>query len=167
MFDYNSWANRRILDRAEAVTSEQWSEPSTHSYSSLHATLVHLLDTEYGWRLLLQSGVFSADVKPEDFPTVAALRARWAEEEAAWRVYLGSLRDFDLRGVVRYEVEGGIIRQRVIWHCLYHVVNHGMQHRSEAAELLTRYGSRPATSTSPSISTGWRVRREEVWGCAD
>ena len=34
-------------------------------------------------------------------------------------------------------------RDRILWHCLYHVVNHGTQHRSEAAALLTDYGSSP------------------------
>jgi uncharacterized damage-inducible protein DinB len=31
----------------------------------------------------------------------------------------------------------------VLWHCLLHVVNHGTQHRSEAAAILTGYGHSP------------------------
>jgi uncharacterized damage-inducible protein DinB len=31
----------------------------------------------------------------------------------------------------------------VLWHCLVHVVNHGTQHRSEAALLLTNDGQSP------------------------
>jgi uncharacterized damage-inducible protein DinB len=34
-------------------------------------------------------------------------------------------------------------RGEFVWHCLLHVVNHGTQHRSEAAALLTEYGSSP------------------------
>ncbi len=33
--------------------------------------------------------------------------------------------------------------KRVLWHCLLHVVNHGTQHRSEAAAILTGYGYSP------------------------
>ncbi len=33
------------------------------------------------------------------------------------------------------------------WRSLAHVVNHGTQHRSEAAALLTSAGSSPAIST--------------------
>jgi len=44
---------------------------------------------------------------------------------------------------VRYLIPGGIVRERVLWHCLLHVVNHGTQHRSEAAALLTSYGQSP------------------------
>jgi uncharacterized damage-inducible protein DinB len=31
----------------------------------------------------------------------------------------------------------------VLWHLLVHVLNHGTQHRSEAALLLTSYGQSP------------------------
>jgi uncharacterized damage-inducible protein DinB len=31
----------------------------------------------------------------------------------------------------------------VLWHCLVHVVNHGMQHRSECAVMLTNFGYSP------------------------
>lgn len=34
-------------------------------------------------------------------------------------------------------------RERLLWHCLLHVVNHGTQHRSEAAAILTGYGRSP------------------------
>ncbi len=144
MYEYNYWANARILDHSEQVTPEQYMAPSTHSFGSLHATLIHTLDTEYGWRTLLQSSVFSTDMTADDLPTLAAVRARWREEEVAMRAYIGSLSDTDLTSIIRYEVDGGaIVRERLIWHCLYHVVNHGMQHRAECAHLLTSYGHSP------------------------
>jgi uncharacterized damage-inducible protein DinB len=31
----------------------------------------------------------------------------------------------------------------MLWYYLHHVVNHGTQHRSEAAVLLTDYGRSP------------------------
>jgi len=31
----------------------------------------------------------------------------------------------------------------LLWHLMAHVVNHGTQHRSEAAMLLTGYGYSP------------------------
>jgi uncharacterized damage-inducible protein DinB len=32
---------------------------------------------------------------------------------------------------------------RLRWHLLYHVFSHGIQHRSEAAAMLTDYGQSP------------------------
>jgi uncharacterized damage-inducible protein DinB len=143
MYEYNFWANRCILDKVANVTPQQFVAPSSHSFSSLQATLVHTLDTEIGWRRLLKGEGVSLDLNPADFPTVEAIRQRWAQEEQAMWSYINSLSDDDLTGIIRYHNSEGILRERVLWHCLYHVVNHGMQHRSEAANLLTVYGQSP------------------------
>lgn len=142
LYDYNDWANRRILDTAAKVTPEQYAAPNSSSWGSLRGTLIHTLDTEYGWRLRLQGYGPQPDLTDADLPTLKTLEARWDEEQAAWQAYLSNLSDAALQGTIRYEIPGGV-RERVIWHCLFHLVNHGMQHRSEAAAMLTDYGHSP------------------------
>lgn len=142
LFQYNDWANERILDRAEEVSLEQLTSPNELGWGSLRGALVHLMDAEYVWRNLLREGVFIGELKPEDYPDVPAIRARWAEERSAFWDYLNSLSNDDLTGTVSYEGDG-IMRHRVLWHCLAHVVNHGTQHRSECAALLTGFGHSP------------------------
>jgi uncharacterized damage-inducible protein DinB len=143
LYDYNHWANRLIVSKAALVTSEQFIAPTTHSWGSLRGTLVHTLDTEYGWRTFCETSVFTPDMNPEDFPTIETVRQRWDEEEAVWNAYLGSLTDADMVTIKRYTVSSGAVRERVLWHILWHVVNHGMQHRSESAHMLTQYGQSP------------------------
>lgn len=144
MFEYNTWANRLILAHSALVTPEQFSAPTTHSFGSLHGTLVHILDSEFGWRRIIETGKAGFDeITPADVPTVEAVRERWDAEDAAWLAYLGQLSDADMGRVIRYELPEGGVRARVLWHCLYHVVNHGTQHRSEAAHMLTQYHQSP------------------------
>jgi len=57
--------------------------------------------------------------------------------------YLTHLTEADMTSHVRYTIETGQKRECLLWHCLFHVVNHGMQHRSEAAAILTGYGASP------------------------
>lgn len=143
LFDYNYWANRRISEMAAHLTPEQFAAPSGYGLASVRGTLTHLLDAERSWRLLLQSNTFDVDLNENEFPTIESLTARWSEEEQAMRAYLASLTDDDMTGIVRYTPEPGVNRERVLWHCLVHVVNHGTQHRSEAAALLTGCGQSP------------------------
>jgi uncharacterized damage-inducible protein DinB len=143
LYDYNYWANGRILGAAARVSPEQFLAPARFSFGSLRATLVHTLDTEYGWRMLCQHTTLTPDMAEADFPTLDVLEQRWHEEEAAMRAYLASLQDDGLANVVRYTTDRGEQRERVLWHCLVHVVNHGTQHRSEAAAMLTEYGESP------------------------
>ena len=141
LFRYNDWANDRILDTAEALTSEQLTTPNDLGWGSLRGALVHLLDAEYVWRILLKDGEHVEWLQPEDFPDVPSIRARWhLEREAFWRYFAG-LSDENLSSVISYE--GDVIRYRVLWHCLAHVVNHGTQHRAECAALLTGFGHSP------------------------
>lgn len=110
----------------------------------MRGTLVHILDAEYGWLRIFQSGDGAAPgLKQEQFPTLEGLLERWREEEKGMRAYLAGLHDEDLPGPLHYTNDSGKKRQRVLWHCLVHVVNHGTQHRSEAAALLTEYGQSP------------------------
>ena len=143
LYEYNNWANARILAAAERVSQEQWSAPSLHSLESLRRTLLHALDTEFGWRMRCQYNQPTPDLSETDFPTLDLLTQRWHEEETAMRAYLAGMQDDDLNGLVRYTTDEGEKRERVLWHCLLHVMNHGTQHRSEAAALLTEYGSSP------------------------
>jgi uncharacterized damage-inducible protein DinB len=145
LYDYNDWANQRILDTAVQVSPEQFVAPTGHCFGSLRGTLVHMLGGEYAWRRLWQHQTLAyfGTFKEEEFPTLEVLRQRWAEEERALREYLVSLTDEDLVGYVRYTTPEGAKRERVLWHCLVHLVNHGTQHRSEAADILTRYAFSP------------------------
>jgi uncharacterized damage-inducible protein DinB len=143
LYEYNYWTNGRILAAAARVSQEQWSAPSTYPYGSLRGTLLHTLDTEFGWRMRCQYNQSTPDLSETEFSTLDVIRRRWDEEETAMRAYLASLQDDDLDGLLRYTTDQGEQRERVLWHCLLHVVNHGTQHRSEAAALLTEYGSSP------------------------
>jgi uncharacterized damage-inducible protein DinB len=141
LYDYYYWATQKILAEAEAVTSEQWSGPPPLGDRGLRATLVHMLDAERGWRSSWAGQVDIAPLQPADFPDAASLAARWRDEEAAMRAYLASLSDEDLQGAFYDEDMPEL--PLPLWQVIAHVSYHGMQHRSEAALLLTHFGRSP------------------------
>ena len=145
IYNYNYWATGKILTASAQLSPEQFILPTTHSFGSLRGTLMHTLDAECSWRMLLEKDTlayFDA-LKEDDFPTFVSLEQRWKEEERLMRNYLNSLSEDDLIDYVRYTTDEGDKRERVLWHCLLHVVNHGTHHRSEAAAILTEYGHSP------------------------
>ena len=142
LFQYNDWANDKILVCAEKASPEQLSAANAFGWGSLRGALVHLMEAEVAWRVLLKEGERIEWLKPEDFPDIGAIRLRWARERRAFRDYRNSLSDEDLLGTVSYEGMGRTYH-RVLWHCLAHVVNHGTQHRAECAAQLTGFGHSP------------------------
>jgi uncharacterized damage-inducible protein DinB len=142
LFEYNDWANNKLLTKAAQLIAEQFTAPAHYALGSLRKVLLHLMEAEWAWRVLLQSGEFVPDLVETDFATVASMVERWEPERALFRQYVAGLTDADLDGIVRYNV-GERVRERVRWHCLTHVVNHGSQHRAEAAAILTGYDQSP------------------------
>ena len=144
IWEYNYWANHRILARAEQLTQAQLTEHAPYMWDTILRTMAHVLGAEWIWRQRVQEGVSPAALLDRDaFGTLAALRQRWDEEEAAMRAFLQGRSDADLDQVITYKNSAGKPFQRPLWQILTHVVNHGTQHRSEVALSLTNFGFSP------------------------
>jgi uncharacterized damage-inducible protein DinB len=145
LFDYNYWANGRILDAAEGLTDEQYvaAVPGL-SHGSVRATLIHALAAERIWRQRCLEGESPTTLlKEADCPTLDSLRQLWVEEETAMRAGLARLTDEALARRLAYRTTGGTPMENTLWHLLVHLVNHGTQHRAEAAVALTAFGQSP------------------------
>jgi uncharacterized damage-inducible protein DinB len=77
------------------------------------------------------------------FADLVSLRRRWVDEEQAMRGYVAGLSETDLERVLRYSSTNGQEYDTVIWQILWHLMNHGTQHRAEAGAELTRLGHSP------------------------
>lgn len=145
LFDYNQWANERILAAAGQLTTEQYIAPVAGvSHGSMRATLVHALAAERIWRQRCLEGLSPFSLLREaDLPTFAALRELWPTEDAALRAGLARLSDAALAERLDYRTTNGTPMADTLWKLLVHVVNHGTQHRAEAAVALTAFGHSP------------------------
>ena len=143
LYKYNRWANTRILNAASNLTPEQFLAPASFPHRELRGTLTHVLFAEWLWRSRLQGESPTHHFKPEDFPTFDSLRARWREEEKAMNSFIEGLTDEKLSGTIQYKTTKGVVMENVFWQVMTHVVNHGTQHRSEAAAILTELGQSP------------------------
>ena len=154
LYEYNDWVDARFLAACARMSPEQYAAPNPFGtgYGGLRATMVHLLDNIWQWRITLQGyynepladeAAYDATELHEDaFPTLNALRERWVIERREMRTYLDTLTEETLNGSIRYVIPGAV-RERVVWHILIDVTYHATQHRSEAAVLLTNYNQSP------------------------
>jgi uncharacterized damage-inducible protein DinB len=135
LFGFDRWATTRILDAAVGVDAATWSATNAVDERGLGGILVHHLGASQRWRHGL-TGAPGEAPRPEDepLPDLASLRLAWEREWAGYDAWFDA---FDPAWLD--QTEGGIS----LWQALAHVVNHGTQHRSEAAVLLTDVGHSP------------------------
>jgi uncharacterized damage-inducible protein DinB len=144
LFDYNYWARTRIMRSALLVTPEQFTAANTSSYGSLRGTLVHNMLAEMRWRKRLE-GEQSPSALPveSDFSTPQVFNDAWLADEVLMRSYLSGLTDADVQSTFEYKNSKGAVVHNAVWGILTHIVNHGTQHRAEAAAMLTDFNYSP------------------------
>ncbi|HEX9330252.1 MAG TPA: DinB family protein, partial [Anaerolineales bacterium] len=109
----------------------------------LRGTLVHALFAEWIWRKRWEGTSPTVRLKLEDFPTFESLCTRWAEEEKQLMDFVSGLTDERLNNTFNYTNTSGKAFSRILWQAMAHLVNHGTQHRTEAAAMLTDFGHSP------------------------
>ena len=137
LFAYDRWATRRVLAVIDGVPAEVWGATGVVGDRGLGAILVHHLGAHMRWRLGLggdDEAASAARPEREPLPSPDALVPRWADEWDATDAWLDGMTDQWLD-----ELGDGV----PFWQMLVHVVNHGTQHRSESAALLTDAGHSP------------------------
>ena len=143
LYQYNQWTNKKILDAAAQATHDQFLAPASFPHGGLRGTLVHALFAEWIWRQRWEGTSPTVRLRPEDFPTFEVLRIRWAEEEKLLMTFVENVTEERLNSKFNYKSTDGKPYERILWQTMAHLVNHGTQHKTEAAALLTGFGQSP------------------------
>jgi uncharacterized damage-inducible protein DinB len=136
LFAYDRWATRQVLARLDGVDETLWGAMDHVGERGLGSILVHMLGAHQRWRIAIGEEGGGDRPEPEDgpLPNPATLVQLWEVEFRAMDGFLAALTD----GMLAYVHEG-----IAVWQMLTHLLNHGTQHRSEAALLLTQAGRSP------------------------
>ncbi len=140
LFRHNLWANRLILDACARLTPEQLDTFVDGTYGSVRRTLAHLVSAEdsYAARLGARPRRFRWDEGPAT-PTIAELRASLENVGPELIELAGSTSDTQTVDVLR----NGEPESLPAWIILTQVIDHGREHRTHIATILTQLGIEP------------------------
>ncbi|HEU0073049.1 MAG TPA: DinB family protein [Dehalococcoidia bacterium] len=145
LYEYAWWARDRLLTAADGISDEEFGRDNGFTYSSLRGILVHAMDAEASWCSRFLREEVKRPPGDGELLSVAALRERWALEETRLRRFLADVTEVALTDDFVFQRRNGQEIRTPLWVLLTHVVNHGTQHRSEAAEALTMVGRSPGS----------------------
>jgi uncharacterized damage-inducible protein DinB len=153
LFEYDRWANHRMLQAVSALASEQFTRQLGGSFSSVRDTVAHIIGGEWIWlgywkatmhdAALLdelrrrREAQFNADVLPD----AIALRAKCKEVETEMAEFVNAMTEQDLDKMLPAR------NTRIsLAHLMQHGANHSTYHRGQVALMLREIGAEPAAT---------------------
>ena len=139
-FRYNLWANLRLLDACARVSDAQLDTTSKGTFGSVRETLMHLFSAEEGYARHYQfTGPAPTPPLREftTFPGFDELRRR-AKRSGEELIAVAERGDLDRM----LYLDGGTYEAPVIT-ILIQAIDHGIDHRSQVATLLSQQDIEP------------------------
>jgi uncharacterized damage-inducible protein DinB len=143
LFAYDRWANRRVLQAATALSSEEFTRELGGGFRSVRGTLVHILGGEWGWLTFWKEAspgpAFLKDLwtrhdalfDPSGFPDIATVERKWAEVEKEQADFVNGLTNESLEKMLPIRDTGISLA-----HLMQHLANHSSYHRGQIALML-------------------------------
>jgi uncharacterized damage-inducible protein DinB len=139
-YEYMYWATGRYFAVAESLSDEQLHRSLGHSWDDVHATLVHMMSSEWVWFQRWHGTSPKSHLNQADYPTLASLKKRWGEVEAEMRAYIRQQSGESLLQPITYSNFRGETFHVPLWQMLAHIVNHETHHRGELAAMFALMG---------------------------
>jgi uncharacterized damage-inducible protein DinB len=143
MYAFNAWANDQVAAAAAKLAPADYHADQGASFGSVHDTLTHVMAAQWLYLERWHGRSPRAMPAPAEFADLAALRRRWAEVERDTQAFVAAVTDEHAARVIEYVNLQGERWAYPLWQQALHQVNHGTQHRSEVALLLTELGCSP------------------------
>lgn len=146
MLEYHIIAADHLATFASKLTDEELDAPIDGYERSIRATLLHLVDVDWLWRNLIQTGTVPdwSAAPSGSLHSVAEIAAAQRAESKQLLAWYQSASDDSLDREIPVVWPWSPDPDTVIpWRAVAHVVLHGQQHRSEIALALTRLGQSP------------------------
>jgi len=146
LYDYNRWADWRILAMASRLTSEDFIRPMGNSFSSVRDTLAHILGAEWIWLERWQGRSPRALLDAATFPNVQSFESRWETVKDDQTQFIDALTPQRLVEELAYVNHKGQPYSYPLWQQMVHVVNHSSYHRGQIITLLRQLGAEAAST---------------------
>jgi uncharacterized damage-inducible protein DinB len=142
LYEYGQWANGRLLAKAGEVNEAELRQKLSKGAEPILATFAHVVGADLRWFARWRKETPPPMLTAADLPTLEAVRQKWEAHYPARGAYLSSIDDATLRETIRWERDGKAY-ELPRWQAMVHCANHGTQHRSEIAAMLSDLGRSP------------------------
>jgi uncharacterized damage-inducible protein DinB len=153
LFEYDRWANNRVLQAVSALRDEQFTRDVGGSFRSVRDTLVHIISGEWGWLAYWKepslSPAFVKDLRdrrdslfnPDKFPNITQVKSKWAEIEKEQLEFVNGLTNESLEKMLPIRAT-----QISLANLMQHLANHSTYHRGQVALMMRQLDAEPVAT---------------------
>jgi len=146
LYDYNRWANERVLESLQPIGQEAFTRNKQASHSSIRGIIAHIAGAEWIW-LERWKGSSPVGLLPEsEFETVEIAAQRLRKIDVDLQQFTSGLTQVDLDGSRGYKTTEGKAYSNVLSDMLLHLANHSSYHRGQITTLLRQSGAVPQST---------------------
>jgi uncharacterized damage-inducible protein DinB len=150
LYEYDRWANNRVLQSATALSAEQFTRDLGGAFCSVRDTLVHIIGGEWIWLAYWTQSAHSSSLvadlrtqrdalfQPHAFPNIAAVQLKWAEVEKEQVEFINHVTSQSLDKMFPFRTT-----QIRLAHLMQHLANHSTYHRGQVALMMRQLGAEP------------------------
>jgi len=133
LLEYHRWANLRVLEALQPLSSEEFTRTLLSSFPSIRDTVVHLYRGDLIWQGRVTDDLERKIPDPNDFPMLEDVRAAWVPVLDGWSAALeGKTPDSS----IVYATSSGQAQNTRLEDVVRQTVNHASYHRGQIATLL-------------------------------
>ena len=131
LFQYHFSENKRVLELAGTLNESQLTTPSDYSLGSIVNHLQHLVNVDDGW--LSDIAGLTPLLDQSSTPSFESLRELMEQIEERMFIFLASVPEVDFENT---PIKEGEDKDLFLWQILFHIINHGTDHRAQLHALL-------------------------------
>jgi uncharacterized damage-inducible protein DinB len=158
LFDYDRWADLRVLEKISGLSADQYSRNLGSSFGGIGGTLLHILSANNVW-LSRWNGDEAVPLNPENFQTCESVREQWNIYHSEIGKFTALITEDKLNAGLHYRDFKGNQFLQPLFHLIQHKVNHSTYHRGQLVTMLRQLGIN-------AVSTDYIVYIREI-GKAD
>ena len=140
LIDYHLTLNRQMWDNAVvSLTDEEFKRELAYSIGSIRNQVVHMLNIDERWFCGLRNEEIPGFEFAKQYTDHDSVRTKWDAVETMMRDTMQNLTDEQL-------YEEAIDDKFLNWQLLFHVVNHGTDHRAQVMAMIHTLGKTEAVT---------------------
>jgi uncharacterized damage-inducible protein DinB len=146
LYDYNRWANERVLESLRPISQEVFASDKGASHGSIRGVLAHIAGAQWIWLERWKGSSPAALLLESEFETVEIATARLARIDQDLGDFSSQLTQADIDGTRGYRTTEGKPYSNILGDMMLHVANHSSYHRGQITTLLRQLGAVPQST---------------------